>query len=566
MLKIKIGDFHKNSGIIGLTNILDDNATEGVDYQVTDEGLEISEDFFTKYNFGELYINTLLKRNKDSVLTKWMDDVETYRQTKDKALRDKALKIRVLERKLCWTTAADVLPPQNASELISFAYRGYAVGIIKDKFIDTKKYGIKLPPKITGKENISQAKEKLAMDVYEWLQNEENFNACQISILLKDVISKFWVKAPLLESSKGIVVLSKRIGELGSYAAAYNEAFVDAVQNYESKGKLQCIDCGAALKSKSKGVAVPITFTNNIWNDMQRKTSAFWNYNAEAYLCPLCALVYSCAPLGFIQYGRDFLFINSSLSMKDLINERPGKNEHKETNETYAHWFNRVRNIVQKDASRTLSGVQVIIMQENSNYRFVTITKPVAEIIRQSEDALEALASKNIWASHNNNYINIYGETAKLITNLQDVYQLCDLCIRADCIAKSFAVNQLINVQISILNTGGRLYMTNEELRKRKNIAYYDGLAFKEAYMRTKGTDNIKIMSGIIHPLLNSVSVSDGMTILDKLLRAYAYLGMAVPETITRMGEKSEEAKAIGYAYISGLLGERKEKKNVESK
>ena len=55
----------------------------------------------------------------------------------------------------------------------------------------------------------------------------------------------------------------------------------------------------------------PVKISNYSWIvdggiDSERKTSVFWDFVRDDYMCPMCALVYSCMPLGFNVYTDQF--------------------------------------------------------------------------------------------------------------------------------------------------------------------------------------------------------------------------------------------------------------------
>ena len=57
----------------------------------------------------------------------------------------------------------------------------------------------------------------------------------------------------------------------------------------------------------------------DVGDDLERKTSAFWNCKVDAYLCPVCAFLYSLVPLGFVKMENgDFLFVNANTDVSSL--------------------------------------------------------------------------------------------------------------------------------------------------------------------------------------------------------------------------------------------------------
>ena len=87
------------------------------------------------------------------------------------------------------------------------------------------------------------------------------------------------------------------------------------LKSYE-KSKEYCIECNAMIDSKEE---VSIAFMNDMADDLARKRSAFWNCKVDAYICPLCAYLYTLVPLGFRLVGNKFVFQNIDSSIEVLV-------------------------------------------------------------------------------------------------------------------------------------------------------------------------------------------------------------------------------------------------------
>ena len=100
----------------------------------------------------------------------------------------------------------------------------------------------------------------------------------------------------------------------------YEQDFSKPLKEYllksHEKSKEYCIECNAMIDSKEE---VSIAFMNDMADDLARKRSAFWNCKVDAYICPLCAYLYTLVPLGFRLVGNKFVFQNIDSSIEVLV-------------------------------------------------------------------------------------------------------------------------------------------------------------------------------------------------------------------------------------------------------
>ncbi|MBR0225926.1 MAG: type I-B CRISPR-associated protein Cas8b1/Cst1 [Thermoguttaceae bacterium] len=143
---------------------------------------------------------------------------------------------------------------------------------------------------------------------------------------------------------------------------------------------VNCISCSNPMATTSE--ATPISFMIDIADDLNRKTSTFWNHNPDAYLCPVCALIYSLAPLGFWRNNTgDFVFVNSNSSISRLWNNNNNSKktlrnfrvssgrdldiseQGSETNSLLSHVDFALLEIID-EMKKCLSKVQVVVQRE----------------------------------------------------------------------------------------------------------------------------------------------------------------------------------------------------------
>lgn len=86
-----------------------------------------------------------------------------------------------------------------------------------------------------------------------------------------------------------------------------------------------------------------------------------------------------------------------------------------------------------------------------------------------------------------------------------------------------------------------------------------EGKKLREKY-RSKGA--IDKLSGISYRLLNSLKTNNVDSFMDTLLNCYLYVKSSVPEIFLDALKNEERFKTIGYAFVAGLIEEKKENNN----
>ena len=81
--------------------------------------------------------------------------------------------------------------------------------------------------------------------------------------------------------------------------------------------------------------------------------------------------------------------------------------------------------------------------------------------------------------------------------------------------------------------------------------------------MEEKEADNK--LRGLVYQLINSIHTSNRDLFLSNITRLYAGMNLTIPNIFTRIFERDEDFKEIGYAHVLGLKGAyyyNKEKEN----
>ena len=79
-----------------------------------------------------------------------------------------------------------------------------------------------------------------------------------------------------------------------------------------------------------------------------------------------------------------------------------------------------------------------------------------------------------------------------------------------------------------------------------------------------KETDNK--LRGLVYQLINSIHTSNRDLFLSNITRLYAGMNLTIPNVFTKIFERDEDFKEIGYAYVLGLKGAYYNNKEKENK
>ena len=366
-IKLLIGDFLKNAGLVGLKYLLDaSDAEEEIDYGIAEDkqGLWLDRQFVVNADWTDMYFKAFVKRygeltNYQLVLDKIGDILEKAGQPE-------------WDKKTCKEDLKFI-----NEKLLSKSYQsGFAN--IKDHIENPDVYELLKSHKL--KENME--KEELCARLRQltiFLQQPLCKETFSMKSIIYNYINRFW-------DGKSFLLRANASKDMKSvFDVDFSEPFRRYAAADHKKAKDMCIDCAGKIDAKEK---VSIAFMKDQADDLTRKRSAFWNCKVDAYLCPACAFVYSLAPLGFTLAGRTFVFVNMNQNIDLLLraNSSDGKmaiDLKREEKERYASWIARTINLLLQEKDRELGNIQVIArgMGESDRYTFDVISKDILKLL-----------------------------------------------------------------------------------------------------------------------------------------------------------------------------------------
>ena len=359
----------------------------------------------------------------------------------------------------------------------------------------------------------------------------------------------------------------------------YKNAFVVPVQEYlkkQKKSEYNCIEC---TNEVSKTEASSMSWLKDVGVNAKKKNSGFWNFREDAFLCPVCNLIYSCVPLGFYITGKESIFINQNNSIKALVDENDQikihmKNE-KDSIENIEHnvfmvVLDKFKNLTnEKFAENEMQNIEVAkrkVTNDKVLYEFRTVSKEKLKIFKNSIESFENLLGKFTYI--NGEYINIYEEVISNFLNNRNQFTLLYKLVKEDANNKVSTNYKRYILDIQINSIGGIRMGEKEELRVARSQLLKAGERLKKEYF-AKDENSNKLRSYILQ-LTNSLRTNNPSIFMEIMTRMYGGLGREIPcaNAFKKMLDDDKYFRSLGYAYIIGLeaytQGKNKDSENRE--
>ena len=375
----------------------------------------------------------------------------------------------------------------------------------------------------------------------------ENKAIIQAKYISYTIINNYW---------EGVSFLNKQQVMLNMFDV-YRRDFVEPIFNFLKAEARKipygnCLICGCVLNKKSDGAEGLSWLRMDL--DSARKTSVYWNHLPDIIVCPICNLVYSCVPAGFVTLKRKGLFINDNSGMEKLIQinnaaeERINDIDKMESLEdlTYFQIINLVRNMREANIKREVDHIQVVKFdKEKDRYTFNLLSKQVIDVIEKSKKELNTLAKLYDVFLDNKNRINLYAEVIERIYKNMDLYPLIGLLLGLSIRKKKKNGFADLIFKINMKFIGGQ--MTEKKIQVMKMM----GLKLKKGY-----NDEQNKIPGIAYRLLNNLKTKNTHAFMDVAINCHMHIGQEVPTLLVECIDDAERFQAYGYAFLLGFMGE----------
>lgn len=541
----------KNASIVGLCNILEHDLEfqqDIIDKQ--NDYIEFDEMYLE--NFENKYFSYLIDKYKKYTswykLTSFADKLLLYKQNIDeKGLDDLNNYIDDLKSKL-----------KSNSYVAAYEY------INTEKFNPKEKEKILKKIKKGKKQSIDDVKEEIhcqiniCFECIEFLNQIDSKKYILAKNISYDIIQLFW---------QNVSFLGKSNAKKDSYKE-YKDYFIHPVGDYikedKSKYKYSCFTCENKL---NKIGGKDLTWLVKTGVDGSRKPSHFWNMTSDAYICPVCNLLFSCIPAGFTVIKREGLFINDNSSIERLVRINKVTNLSSETSildleqKKYLTIANTLEQKNIEQFNKEVENIQVVRINGNDNsniYKFNLLSRKKLLLIYNSRKKLSNLIKINVKVA-DNYYINLYSEVISRLYLGKNLFDLIGLLIslskQSNNKQSKFSLIWSIYTILEINNysIGGSGKMHSSQLNEFK----FNGNTLRKAYL---GSSENKL-SGITYRLQNALKTKDVEKFMDTLINSYMYKKMPIPQNFILALENTEKFQNAGYAFLIGLLGDEESNK-----
>lgn len=549
-----------NAGIIGFIEVLKEaGASEGKnkeeikndikDYYYEGQDLYVSKKFLKKSDLSQLYIDSMIKKFGDkSTISETFKNIEYLINKKD-------------------------IKEDEFNEKIDNIIYYLSSASIKTgcETLQAKGLKIKIQENINNINKNKKDIDKIKKYLKEIQNNYRNKEVKQ-TLLMKNImyakIQPFWSNKAFLNPQKSKKDLKNEFYE------TFEKPLKSIIE--ETKGKYNCITCGMQTSS-----SMDTTFLFKVGVDTVRKRSTFWNYNPDSYICPICYMIYSCAPLGFRDIGNLMFFINQNDSIKTLISMNIAGRIIDEKEDAHYIAYNTIINKALDEKMKELNSIQVIIRNKNG-YSFNTIGHDTLKIIKSIKGELEVI-SKSYLIIPKDNRFDIYKICLENVLNFRNQWNLIYLLLmnfEKDG-EKGYTINYTVKTIFTILKIQikqNHIFREDINMNDKINLSYIACKSGDEMRRIIIGVNNDRNLldkeekeadnklRGLVYQLINSIHTSNRDLFLSNITRLYTSMNLTIPNVFTKIFERDEDFKEIGYAYVLGLKGAYYNNKEKENK
>lgn len=554
MIKIQSADWLKNAGIVGCANILSQEYDDEIklrknELEFSSELLEnFTQQYFKYFISGYQKVFTLFRMIEyKSVIDKFenrdfqdlsQDDVDSLNKV-IKYFKDK-LKGNSYKKTI------DLICELNNQ-----------IFDLDVKLKELKEIKLKKNEKLPDKISEIGFQIQILKEIILFLESEQSIKYIGASNTMYNILNKSLGKVSLLNPT---------VKEKNMYIEFENYFVNPAIEylNQDKKNfKYSCFSCGSKIKSADIGFG----FLNQIGFDINRKTSNVWNFNYDVCLCPMCRLIYACVPAGFSYFSSKGIFVNLNTNLKKMveINKRLLDNIYGESEEKslYGALIQGMNEDFYQSEQYELQDVQVV-RYENDKYSFNIMNKAFLNVIKNRANSLNHIKERS-W-KEGNIQTYLYDESITQLLNGRNLFLLIHTLIqnlvsnKKDIFYRMNHVYSVIKINNDYLQEVGAL---NNSDKGKNNINYLakareKGHNLQIAYggFDKDGKYNKKLNS-LAYKMLNALKTNNPTSFMDTLINSYMYVEKPIPSLFSEFLDNNLMFKNIGYAFLTGMLGEK---------
>ncbi|MDD2569445.1 MAG: type I-B CRISPR-associated protein Cas8b1/Cst1, partial [Clostridia bacterium] len=269
--------------------------------------------------------------------------------------------------------------------------------------------------------------------------------------MLKDIaytkVQPFW---------NGVGFLHKTANKT-EFKETFTKGFLQKIIDFEpldpKKKGINCIQCDVKMNQTT---GFGISWINDLGIDAGKKHNHYWNFNVDSFICPICALVYACIPLGFTMKGSEGIFINQNKGIKSMSNANSIpllKNTEQKSDLYYTVLDGFIQNIQEQNAKNEIENIQVIRRTENM-YTFNILSRDKLKVFYECKKNFANLLGK--FYQLNGEYVNIYRDVLNRVMDGRNFYPLIHIILYEGIKNGKplWTVKDIINIQVNLFKKG----------------------------------------------------------------------------------------------------------------
>lgn len=547
-----------NAGLLGLYDVLMTQAEKMGDYDAIAmlEGSAISLKIPARLFYGieTAWVDTVIKRFRPQ--SACAELLSRYNACLDAANKSEASEAQV-----------NALLSDAEKKLSSASYKNAMIAISGGG--DTYDPLPVIKPLVKSKESNPSERMLSAKPVFDYIERHKRL------FMMKDfaytVLNQYWTNKAFLNPTKNKVDMEMCFGQ--DFIRPIEKLLDEAEKNNDT-----CFECGAPTPAKYLD---GMTWICDMGIDDARKRSNYWNFKADAYICPVCMLVYSCMPLGYTIVGGQGMFVNTNAGIRQLaaangFRQNPDEKlkskgiELDETNGRIAYKRLRAHSYLAMceghNSEKQLESVQTVLRLRSGGdkpvYRTELLTRPQLFAIKGCENVLMALVKITIKLGEQ--YINLFDEAMENLISGRNQHTLIQTVMYAQTKENRsmYPARLLLNVQIH--QKGGEDVENTDRMARLVYVVAHEGSDLRLALSGDENEKNNKLR-GYIYKLLNYVKAGNRKDFFDTVIRMYAGLGKELPtDLFVKMQGDDETFTTLAQSYIMGLSGDIDSKKKAE--
>jgi len=547
-IRIELGDWLYNAGIVGFIKILSENETE-IDPQIIidDTFIEFKRDLLD--GFTEKFFEVAFEMHgKFDSIKQWLEGISVE------------------------------IDSILANERIEYLGKKYRI-----KEPDKEKFYNKIL------DEVSKRWKGVAYKKFKKIKKSEINSIDELKQLVKDLL-KIQENNRSFFVEKEVQTFLRRIVGMGSFLnksvsnnqkATFKKDFEKPIIEKDNKKdkNFNCIYCNSR-KAKNKTIfSTGLVFYQGLNKD---SLNFVWGFNPKLPLCEICELIYFCHWAGYTKSSKNesYLFVNDDSSIKDLWDKNQLLSQilkkDKEKNLLIKYFYELLVQEQQEISRYTLQNITIIETDLANNVMpkvlSLHISRNQAQFIKTNHENLKWLATK--YYKIKDDYTNVLHHFLQLMLGGKLNYRIANRLIKyylqSQDDSKSFVTVNFnpSNIQNLVLLTASYFETVKQKpiQMEKKHIwhVYYLGNEMRQELTNRDAKNKI---NGIAYRLLNAVRANDKNTFLNVLLRLYIGYDKEVPSTLVNTLESEDKFQIIGHSYVNGLLGQSKnEKSNQKQK